>query len=596
MAAQNLNDGSAQALQALLHSLSPGSATEGGKLSSAAVEKLSAKLAELVGTDVGEPQRRNEEGQLLNEEGLPIIEITEPIQGSEPQSSSYLDEDAPVPIADLSSAEKERRRRERDRILDLLEEEEQTDQAREEESSQEQRQEILRKKKQAAQDEVARLKAAKNMQRKMGKALLRDMSTSRDQATPQPPAPKQEVVVQDAAPASRKTVTFADASAPEVETSESREGASDSDWGDVVPARLRANSGRALMSSARFDTAPMKMQVVERMPGKPVEPQPDSDDESEPPDSPTISDEDEEGGFESDEELAEELDLDFARHQREIALEYHAKRVRMAETTSSAMQSHFQNDLSHTTTDEFVNQSSRKPAISHFQANRLTSSYNAAAPSSSKSLGDNVLPASSARTLQRAIRLGKLDSDNRLVGGESGSDEEDDGAMQEIMELLKKGEVYNVGPDGNFLHTVPPAPKPSANGVATPPATPGGPPPTSRKPQASKFKLARSGQRFSAPSPDTSDPSTPPSTAARSSPKLPEPMAESLLTTPSSTRPNVLSSTVFEKSPPSANTSFSSMIIDSPSFPETRRPQQPPTVVRAADKPVKVSRFLAERM
>lgn len=288
--------------------------------------------------------------QLLNEEGLPIIEITEPIHGSEPQPSPYLDVDAPIPTADLSSTEKERRRRERDRILDLLEEEEEMEQVREEESSEEQRQEILRKRKQAGQDEVARLKAAKDMQRKMGKALLRDMSSSHDQTAPQLPPSKQETAVQDTAPTSKKTVTFADApAAPEIETSAPREVVSESDWGDVIPARLRANSGRSLMSSARFDAGPMKMQVVERIPGKPVAPQPDSDDESEPPDSPTISDLDEEEASESNEELAEELDLDFARHQREIALKYHAKRVKMTETTSDVMRAHFQNDVSHTT-------------------------------------------------------------------------------------------------------------------------------------------------------------------------------------------------------------------------------------------------------
>jgi hypothetical protein len=347
--------------------LSPDSAAEGsGKLSPAAIQKLSARLAELVGDDAGGSQHRNEEGQvcmwgyccqiqyldclqLLNEEGLPIIDIEEPIPVSDAHSASeFLDEDAPIPAAALPISEQERRRRERDRILDQLEEEEQMELAKGEETSQEQRQEILRKRKEAAQDEIARLKAAKDMQRKMGKALLRDMATSRDETKPtQTP----DIAVQeahDAPPAPKKTVTFVDAE-PEVETPESPQGET-SDWGDVVPARLRANSGRSLMSSSQFGAHPMKMQVVERTPGRPVEePQPDSDDESEPPDSPTIADSDEEGGLESDEELAEEIDLDFASHQREIALEYHTKRAKMAETTSNAMQSHFLNDASHKT-------------------------------------------------------------------------------------------------------------------------------------------------------------------------------------------------------------------------------------------------------
>ncbi|KAF7338074.1 hypothetical protein MVEN_02031900 [Mycena venus] len=598
---KNLSDGSTQALQALLHSLTPDAAAEaGGKLSPAALEKLSAKLSELVGDEAGEPQRRNEKGQLLNEEGLPIIDIAEPVPASDAHATSgFLNEDAPTPLAALPISEQERRRHERDRILDLLEEEERREQAREDGISEEQRQEILQKRKQAAQDERARLKAAKDMQRKMGKALLRDMTPSRDKPTPDPtPSSNLDFAVeevQETVPNPRKTVTFADA-AVEAETTE----ADTSDWGDVVPARLRANSKPSLMSNAQPDSTPMKMHVVERIPGKPVVGlQPDSDDESEPPDSPTISDEDEEGGFESDEELAEEIDVDFARHQREIALEYHAKRAKMAETASQALQSDFHDKNDHKTGEDSINLPFRKPAISHFQANRLASSYNAATPSSSTSLGANVVPASTAQTFQRAIRMGKLDSDNRLIGGdagESGSDEEGDADMQEIAELLKKGEVYNLGPDGNYLHMVPPNPPAASTATIPPPVTtPEGPPPSSRKPPTSKFKLARSGRTPAAalPSPDASGSSTPTSSAPRSSPKLSTPVTE----TPSSSNPTVLSSTVVEKLPPSANTTaFGSMIVDSPSFPQSRRPQHPPTVVRAADKAAKVSRFLAERM
>ncbi|KAJ7744983.1 hypothetical protein DFH07DRAFT_834089 [Mycena maculata] len=593
---RNLSDGSAQALQALLHSLTPDSAIEGGgKLSSEAAQKLSEKLTELVGDDGENSQKRNEQGQLLNEDGLPIIDITEPIQVSDiPSNPLFLDEDAPTPLTRLPLSEQERRRRERDRILDLLEEEEQREQAKEEELSQEQRREVLRKRKQATQDEIARLKAAKDMQKKMGKALLKGLSspTIPDQPSKSEPAAE----AQEVAPALQKSVKFTDTPA-EVESSGSREDKT-IDWGDVIPGRLRPNSGRSLMSDAQIDAHPMKMQVVERIPGKPKleAPQRDSDDESEPPDSPTVADSDEEGGFGSDEELAEEVDLDFARHQREIVLEYHEKRAKMAGTISNAMKSysHQENDVSPKTAEESLTHSSRKPAISHFQANRLAASYNTTTPSS-HSLGANVIPTSSARTLQRAIRLGKLDSDNRLVGGddgESASEEENDPAMQDIMDLLKKGEVYNLGADGNLIRTVPPP----SNAPASIPtgAAPRAPFLPSRKPPTSKFKLARSGQRpaaAAAHSPEPLGSSTPPSDVARSSPKLPTPIPESHHTFAATSR--VLSSTVVEKPPSVA--AFDSVNV-SPSFPVTRRPQQPPTVVRAADKPAKVSRFLAERM
>ncbi|KAJ7272063.1 hypothetical protein B0H12DRAFT_1092672 [Mycena haematopus] len=586
---KNLSDGSAQALQALLHSLTPDGA--GGKISQAATEKLSARLSELLGDDTEGPQHRNQSGQFLNDDGLPIIEITEPASDARP-ASEFLGDDAPVPLTALSVSEQDHRRRERDRILDLLEEEERMEHSREhvrEEISEEQRQEILRKRKMAAQEEFVRLQAAKDMQRKMGKALLRDMNTSRDKPTPDP-TPGFPLEGQGTALNIRRTVTFAD----EVEAPESRD-AETSDWGDVIPARLRAKGEPSLVADAQFDGTPMKMRVVERIPGKPVEPQSDSDDESEPSDSPTIADSDE--GLQSDEELADEVDIDFAHHQREIALEYNSKRARMAETTSNALQSHF-HDQDDKASEHFVNQSPRKPAISHFQANRLASSYNAATPSLT-SLGANVVPASTAHTFQRAIRLGKLDSDNHLVGadaGDSGSDEEGYAAMQEITELLEKGEVYNLGPDGNYLHVVPPtSTSASVPTIQTPVVTPDGPPPSSRKPSMSKFKLAHPGRSLSAatPSPGASRSSTPTSNVGRSSPKLSSSAAESHSSTSSPPKPAVLS-TVVEKSTPSINTV--STIIDSPSFPESRRPQRPPTVVRAADKQAKVSRFLADRM
>lgn len=74
----------------------------------------------------------------------------------------------------------------------------------------------------------------------------------------------------------------------------------------------------------------------------------DSDDDSEPPDSPSESEE--EGAPDGEEDLddldviqgdtdplEEEFDLDFAEHQRQIALEYHDKRTKMGEIATSAM-------------------------------------------------------------------------------------------------------------------------------------------------------------------------------------------------------------------------------------------------------------------
>jgi len=138
-----------------------------------------------------------------------------------------------------------------------------------------------------------------------------------------------------------------------------------------------------------------------------------------------------------------------------------------------------------------------KPSLSRFKADRIAASYNASTSSSSPStsLGASV---SSTRTLQRAIRAGKL-VDERLVGGDadSASEEENEG-IQEVLDLLRKGEVYNLGPDGNYIHA--PA-RASSNespsgtsslSLATASNLQPSPLPTLHRPRTSKFKLSRS--------------------------------------------------------------------------------------------------------
>jgi hypothetical protein len=99
--------------------------------------------------------------------------------------------------------------------------------------------------------------------------------------------------------------------------------------------------------------------------------------------------------------------------------------------------------------------------VSHFQAHRLASAYNASAPSSSSgpesiSPGTTVLPASSVRRIQRSIRTGKLDSNGNLVGGEADSASDDEsGQLQEMLELIRRGDIHNIGPSAGY--TVPPS-------------------------------------------------------------------------------------------------------------------------------------------
>lgn len=298
--------------------------------------------------------------QLVNEEGLPIIDISEPLTDTGTHPINLLVEEDPiVPLASLPLTERERRRRERDRLLDLLEEEETREQARVEEVELEERREALQRRKDSAKGDLEKLKAAKEMQKKMGKALLRNMAEARERAE----KTQKEVLDKDhqieegrRTLKTKKSVSFVDL--PEEsgskDTSKIRKKEVEMDWGDVTPARLRPTNRPSLVTKAQMEKHPMKMDVVERTHTNkpPIEEGADggdSDDDSAPPASPLAADSDEGDIIHSDQDdtdseghvvLEEEFDMDYARHQREIALEYHKKRATIGEDTLEAMASH----------------------------------------------------------------------------------------------------------------------------------------------------------------------------------------------------------------------------------------------------------------
>lgn len=147
--------------------------------------------------------------------------------------------------------------------------------------------------------------------------------------------------------------------------------------------------------------------------------------------------------------------------------------------------------------------------------------------------------------------MGKLDFKNRLVGADSESEGENE-AVQQVLELLGKGEVYNVGPEGNqAFHTVaPPKKAETETGVALDTATL----PPLTKPKTSKFKVDRS--RAGLPKADQSQ--------AKSI--SPAPTVSTMLPTASAVverRPPRVTKSV----PPIVGTSPTPSTIDSPSFP-----------------------------
>lgn len=278
----------------------------------------------------------------MNEEGLPIIEISEqvvPGQASSSGSAPPLSVD--LPLWTLSEDEKARRRAERERVLDMLEEEERLE--AEQEAAEEEESHAAKKK---------RLEAARELQKAMGRALLKNVNDFKAKEEKEKSA-LLEIDTKACAEKSgrlkpKKSVSF-DLPPEESPISAGPE----QDWGDVTPARLQPKQ-----PSTPVAHGPMKFQVVERFPRKlQLEQSPkDSDDESDPE---PVPDDDEDGEptptranyieFHSDESTEDggdfefdegETDLDAAQHQREIALAYYEKREKFVTQAAAVFSSH----------------------------------------------------------------------------------------------------------------------------------------------------------------------------------------------------------------------------------------------------------------
>ncbi|KAI0748547.1 hypothetical protein C8Q80DRAFT_746055 [Daedaleopsis nitida] len=640
--AKSLSESRAEALQALLESLAPGAeASRGDKLPPDHVRRISDRLGELLGEDaMPDMSQRNEKGELVNEEGLPIIDIVEPVSATEPPSapvafaSGSHDPDL-IPLWALSLAERARRSAERDRILDALEEEERVEQEQEQEQERDRFKADLEKRKQAAEAEMNALKKAREMQKKMGKALLRNLAAAREQEQ------QEKLALEEADKQAReerrklkpkKSVTFADLPPDhEYQPANSVPMPPSFDWGDVAPATIQRGEKPSLITKTQMDQGPMRMNVVERVPGRifsgPKSPPPptqeDSDDESEPgsvvpadsddgeiiisdhsdsEDLPASHDESDESdyGVPEDNEPIEWDDesYNFARHQREVALEYYEKRATVGAEALAAMRNHEHTaeesewDQPNVPLEATLASSPPKPAVSRFKTSRTSSS---SLPS--KSLGGSILPASQSSAIKGAVRLGKIENEN-LVGGDDGeSDDELDPAAKDLLERIKRGEVMNVGPSvsSGSTHGPAEATAPAIDGaptIVTPSTTSTTPLPS----RVSKFKMSLTeSSSLQVPSSPGSSVTTPINATERSSPKLPSrevtpisvptknstmagpsaagrerrPMQRPgiIVDSPSFPAPGVIASPSFSASADATTSpAFHSMVIESPSF------------------------------
>jgi len=174
-----------------------------------------------------------------------------------------------------------------------------------------------------------------------------------------------------------------------------------------------------------------------------------------------------------------------------------------------------------------------------------------------------------------------------------------------MLELLQKGEIYNIGPNGEYIHTIPPTGQgnsaSSSRPIASSPHLDSSLPPPSMRSKTSKFKASRAsaGRPTPAyipmPEPDLSaseslsSSTTPVSYETRSSPKLDTPTTPVITPTVGERKPHLQASSSSNASQirsPRPITATSNqvpsfpMIIESPSFPALSGSQSTSPILR----------------
>jgi hypothetical protein len=280
----------------------------------------------------------------------PMEKVPEPASGASSGTGPVVDTEHTgfVPMHRLPPAERARSRAQMGRILDMLEEEERIEEERHQVRDREQRREELEQRRANGKAELERAKTAKEMQKKMGKALLKNMASAREKEEEEKARQEREDLEKEEARKSRK---------PRKSVS----------WAEL-PKLDRSDDDAAVPNPP--GKLPMRPHVVERFPARsgassppPPVPMSDSDDESEPPSSvpsdsdtpsgipsvgipfPTPEHDQSDGSEDEDEPLESHgsedgFDIDSMQHQREIALAYFEKRNTIGADAARAMSAH----------------------------------------------------------------------------------------------------------------------------------------------------------------------------------------------------------------------------------------------------------------
>ncbi|PVF99064.1 hypothetical protein CPB86DRAFT_784068 [Serendipita vermifera] len=379
-------------------------------ISQDALEKLAERLKELVGEDFDMPNE-----QLINEDGLPIIEFTEPVRQDYTPSSIP----PPPPLRPMPRTEEEHiaRRKERDAFLDALEEEERLEEARqtERETETEFMRAVRKAKELAAEirmEQNTKANTALNRSKETQQGKLQDSDESEgDQNDLPKTVPKKDILP-------KKNVSFAD-----IPLNSSKPDRNQSlQWGDVQQGRLRTVPG------VKSGSDIMKLSIVERIPStsQPLSPSAnkDSDDEDE---VEAEGSDVEEAEPDSDDE---EIDIDDAMHHREIALRYHELRQTLgagprAGPLGGPIEENDDWDQENVPLEASMASGRHDGPKSQFGAPRLT---------------EKVLQAALPNGLQGEFRQGKV-MDGELVTNEDdvSSDESLGSRGRRIIEGLKRG-------------------------------------------------------------------------------------------------------------------------------------------------------------
>ncbi|CAE6427375.1 unnamed protein product [Rhizoctonia solani] len=476
-----------EALRALLKSLMPnGQMTLPDDVN---VDKLAEKLEELLaskgGLEAYTNLPRDDQGRPLNEEGLPIMEIIEPVADTNESSAtqpSAVDTVSPLISASgqaplsplpnwaLSPAALAARRRERDRILDILEQEEEREFAREAAATHESTNRSSTTEPQPVPPTPPRTldQAVWTSDPKNSRPPARSLSiNSSSQENPRTPGDSVTTTPQDAPvarkPKKQKSVSFVD---PPSNDQDDRPHTPklELDWGDVIPVPLHSHKPGPTKGHSV-----MKELVVERpmtqssaTPNRTMDSDDEDEDEdeelneahdiSEDQDSETEVPREALGQLETSEDESEvdreeatqsvdidDTDFDEAMLQREIALAYYARRNQIGPDVSSGPL------FDPTTMDRAASRDGDQDG-----------SAEGAMKTNSTRFRGSRLPGDPQTLVNSAVQFGRL-VDGELVANEiedkeieasvdaltGGGDVGQEDMTEKMIELLRRGDTYS---------------------------------------------------------------------------------------------------------------------------------------------------------